>query len=114
AKTFELFRDLEGEMSSVNGATQIRAGVMRPEVIVPDVHLSSSDVGASDAAGGLVVGTPIRIIREPHFGELAEVTELPPALQEIESEARVRVLRARLEDGTEITIPRANVEIIEG
>lgn len=114
AKTFELFRDLEGEMASVNGATQIRAGVMRPEVIVPDVHLSSSDVGASDAAGGLVVGTPIRIIREPHFGELAEVTELPPALQEIESEARVRVLRARLEDGTEITIPRANVEIIEG
>ncbi len=113
-KTFELLKTLEGRTASMNGATQIRAGVMRPEIIVPDVDLGSDDVPALDAAGGLIVGTPIRIIREPHFGALAEVTELPPALQEVESEARVRVLKARLEDGSEITIPRANVEIIEG
>ncbi len=113
-KTFDLLVDLEGSTASVNGATQIRAGVMRPEIIVPDVQLGADDVAIADSAGGLDVGTPVRIIREPHFGALAEVTELPPALQEVESEARVRVLKARLEDGTEVTVPRANVEIIEG
>jgi len=34
-RTFELLKSLVGKMASVNGATQIRAGVIRPEVIVP-------------------------------------------------------------------------------
>jgi len=42
------------------------------------------------------------------------VTDLPEQLQQIETEAHVRVLRARLEDtGEEITVPRANVEAIQ-
>ncbi len=115
-KTFELLQELEGRIASMSGATQIRAGVMRPEIICPDADLGEDfvDVGGDELAGGLVVGTPIRIIRQPYFGYLAEVTELPSALQEVESEATVRVLRARLMDGTEVLVPRANVEIIEG
>jgi len=34
-RTFELLKSLEGKSASINGATQIRAGVIRPEVIVP-------------------------------------------------------------------------------
>lgn len=113
-KTFELLKTLEGQMASVNGATQIRAGVMRPEIIVPGVE----DVGieAEDLSGeGMVPGTPIRIIREPYFGRLAEVAELPAELVKVETEAPVRILRAKLIDTGEIvTVPRANVEIIEG
>jgi len=60
-----------------------------------------------------VPGTPIRIIREPYFGKLAEVVDLPPELQVIETEAKVRILRAKITDGTIVTVPRANVEIIE-
>jgi hypothetical protein len=33
-RTFELFLELNGKKASMNGATQIRAGVIRPEVIV--------------------------------------------------------------------------------
>jgi hypothetical protein len=44
---------------------------------------------------------------------LAEVVELPPELTKIETEAMVRILRARLRDGTVVVVPRANVEIIE-
>ncbi len=121
-KTFDLFKELEGRTASINGATQIRAGVMRPEIICPDPDLvaelkyapDSIDTEEEEDAGGLGIGTPIRIIRDPHFGALAEVTGLPPELQMIESEAHVRVLSARLVDGTEVTVPRANVEIIEG
>jgi hypothetical protein len=112
-KTFDLLGKLSGYTASINGATQIRAGVMRPEIIVPDFK-TTSDYSGGFMEQGMVPGTPIRIIREPYFGALAEVHELPPELQIIETEAHVRILTAKLHDGRIVTIPRANVEIIEG
>jgi hypothetical protein len=110
-RTFELLRSLEGRMASINGATQIRAGVIRPEILVPlDADAAATQVAAE--AFELVIGSPIRIIREPYFGVLGHVTELPAQLQVLESGTEVRVLRARLSDGREVTVPRANVEII--
>lgn len=112
-RTFELFLNLQGMKASINGATQIRAGVMRPEIIVPG-YQPKGGAASQDLSQGLVPGTPLRIIREPYFGALAEVVDLPPELQVIETEAHVRILRARLMDsGKVVTIPRANVEIIE-
>lgn len=111
-KTFALLKSLEGQVASINGATQIRAGVMRPELIIPG-DFTASRVRENKISEGLVPGTPIRIIREPYFGMLAEVVELPPELTKIETEAMVRILRARLRDGTVVVVPRANVEIIE-
>ncbi|MER3414004.1 MAG: hypothetical protein C4341_07175 [Armatimonadota bacterium] len=112
-RTFELLRSLEGKEASINGATQIRAGVIRPEIIVPSDLPPTEVAAAADGAGALEVGTPIRIIREPWFGKLAKVSALPAELQVVESGAEVRVLRAVLdESGQEVTLPRANVEII--
>ena len=111
-RTFALLRSLEGKLASINGATQIRAGVIRPEVIVSlDDQAAPSD--ESRGAGLLEIGTPIRVIREPYFGLLGSVTALPAELQQVESETMVRVLQAKLEDGRVVTVPRANVEIIE-
>ncbi|HEY3316263.1 MAG TPA: hypothetical protein VGL40_13425 [Bacillota bacterium] len=112
-KTFKLFQALDGETASINGATQIRAGVMRPELIAPG-HKPVGRVAADEVQKGLVPGTLVRVIREPYFGLLARVVDLPPELQLIETEAKVRILRCRLEDGRVVTVPRANVEIIEG
>ena len=112
-RTFELLKSLEGKPASINGATQIRAGVIRPEVIVP-LSGSPLSAGSSEDEGNLSVGTPIRIIREPYFGQLATVAALPPQLTLIGSGASVRVLDAELNSGSIVTVPRANVEIIEG
>jgi hypothetical protein len=114
-KTFDLLQSLVGHKVSVNGATQIRAGVMRPEILVP-LPANRGKIAVADHFGsGLEVGTLIRIIRQPAFGKLGKVTELPPDLSVVDSGARVRVLKARLEEeGTEVTVPRANVEMIEG
>jgi hypothetical protein len=59
------------------------------------------------------VGSTVRIIREPDFGSLGEVIDLPNELQKMESETMVRVLGVRLGDGREVMLPRANVEMIE-
>ncbi len=112
-KTFDLLRSLEGRMASVNGATQIRAGVIRPEIIVPHEHSAASAV-QSTVEGGLALGIPVRIIRQPNFGRIGKVTSLPVELAVIETEARARVLEVELDSGERVTIPRANVEIIEG
>jgi hypothetical protein len=110
-RTFELLKSLEGQSASINGATQIRAGVIRPEIIVP---LSASAAQSNKAAEAfeLKLGTPIRVIREPYFGRLGSVTDLPAQLQVVDSGTEVRVLRAKLDSGEEVTVPRANVEII--
>lgn len=110
-RTFDLLKSLEGRSGSINGATQIRAGVIRPELIVP----LAADAEESKMAAQvfeLKIGTPIRAIREPYFGRLGTVTGLPATLVTLESGTEVRVLLAQLDTGEEVTIPRANVEII--
>jgi len=112
-RTFALFKTLDGLEASITGATQIRAGVMRPEIIVSGYRPPQRHIEAQ-VTEGLVPGTPIRLIREPYFGRLGVVVELPPELQVIETEAHVRILKAKLAGGEVVTVPRANVEIIEG
>lgn len=111
ARTFDLLKSFEGYVASINGATQIRAGVLRPEIIIP--HEGTEALKKEELSAGMVPGTSVRIIREPNFGAIGEVVSLPVELQRVESGSKVRVLVVRLDDGTEVTIPRANVEIIE-
>ncbi len=112
-RTFEILADHSGMDASVSGATQIRAGVMRPEIIVPDpsgVGGDGSETGSLEE--GLGLGALLRIIRSPYFGRIGRVTALPTDLQKVSSEAMVRVLEVELEDGTRTIVPRANVELM--
>jgi len=111
-RTLNLLKEFEGEMAAINGATQIRAGVLRPEIIIPHNKVSIQSTGEIYTSG-MKPGTPIRIIREPYFGALGIVAGLPVELDVIESESKVRILEVELEDGEIVQVPRANVEIIE-
>ena len=110
-RTFDLLKEFEGYSASVNGATQIRAGVLRPEIIIP--HDLEEDDTSDELSQGMVPGTPIRIIRQPYFGAIGKVHSLPVELQRLESESMVRVVNIELDEGEVVTVPRANVEIIE-
>ena len=112
SKTFDILNERNGEEASISGATQIRAGVLRPEIIVPDKR-SSAAAEESVATEGLSVGDPIRTIRAPFFGKTGVVTALPSELAAVESEVRVRVLEVQFENGQQAVIPRANAERIE-
>ncbi len=115
AKTFELLKKHEGREVSINGATQIRAGVIRPEVVIPlGDETAGSTENAGDSGTGLAVGRQIRCIRRPYFGRIGRVAALPSELREMDSGARVRVLDVAFENGETACLPRANIEIIEG
>jgi hypothetical protein len=113
-KTFTLLKKREGMRASISGATQIRAGVIRPEVIVP---VSSAAGMAREKRGhenvGTELGDPVRCIREPYFGRLARVKRLIPELQVVDSGTKVRVLEVEFPDGAAAVVPRANIEMIE-
>ncbi|MEE8417546.1 MAG: hypothetical protein V3S06_02685, partial [candidate division Zixibacteria bacterium] len=59
-KTFELLKDHEGQEACINGATQIRAGVIRPEVVIPKLEdISEIEAIAEVENPGLEIGSPV-------------------------------------------------------
>ena len=112
-KTFELLSKFQGRKTSIHGRTQIRAGVIRPEIIIP-LEFDEKELVVKEASlPVLEPGTLIRVIRQPNFGKIAKVTGMPEELTKVESETLVRVLEAQFEDGSKMILPRANVEVIE-
>ena len=112
-RSWRLLTEHQGRRASVSGATQIRAGVMRPEILIPRER-PAGDLAADGAARGLELGVLVRVIRSPWFGGIGVVRDLPVALRAVESGAMVRVLTVEFASGERVTVPRANVELIEG
>jgi len=117
AKTFTLLERHVGQKASISGATQIRAGVIRPEILIAKSDqgaVAGQSVAPEAERSGIKTGDQVRIIRDPMFGRIGHVTALPPELTRIETESDVRVLQVQFADRSVATIPRANVELIEG
>ena len=113
SRTFDLLNKKDGKFVSINGATQIRAGVIRPEIVIPlqKNEIPETSVHKSDDRG-IGKGSLVRIIRAPYFGKMGEVVSLPPELQQMESETMVRVAEVKIDSGV-LNIPRANLEMVE-
>jgi len=113
-RIIEVLSTCEGSQASINGATQVRAGALRPEIITQALN---SEVGERDASAqhlqGLTVGSTVRLIRVPFFGKRGTIVDLPRDLAQIETGAYARVARVRLtESQEEVLVPRANMEIV--
>lgn len=114
SRTFELFQSHDGASVAVNGTTQIRAGVLRPEILIPLETSSTSAPKDGELIGNLVVDAAVRVIRDPYFGVLGHVTGLPHEPIALGSGSKARVLTVKTNGGDDITVPRANVELIGG
>ena len=110
--TFDLLKNNHGNQASVNGATQIRAGVIRPEIVIPINSDSDSEDSLSKEPEGIQEGSTVRVIRSPNFGKIGTVSSLPSELNKMESETMVRVAEISI-DGKNTLIPRANLEMVE-
>jgi len=103
-----LLSALEGRRVSVRGMTQVRAGVIRPELLGPPVEGAPLELdGASCEIG---TGSRVRIVRGKRFGAAGEVVSLPPEPTRIETGAEVLVYVLRLDGGDAVMVPRQNVE----
>ncbi len=114
-EVFGVLRDNQGQVVSLNGRTQVRAGAQRPEVIIP----ASPGEGEYVAEREVVEAQPqpgqlVRIVTAPHFGSFGEVLEVLTEGREYETEARLLSVRVRLRDGEETVVPIVNVELVSG
>lgn len=114
ARTFSLLHRHQGRQASINGATQIRAGVIRPELIIPIPGVQPrQDVPAEQQ--GMNIGSIVRVIRNPYFGKLGTIMRLMAEPTRLDSGSKARVVSIQLENFEEpVMVPRANIEIIEG
>lgn len=104
-------RMLDGREASINGATQIRAGAIRPEIIVPLPDYAGEISTEQTVDEELSKGMRVRVVNEPYFGGIGTVIEVPRQPTKIESEAKVPVVVLELEGSRErVVVPRPNVE----
>jgi len=111
-RTFELLKSREGQFASVNGATQIRAGVMRPEIVAPAPDAGRAGTAVEATESGIEIGSTVRVIRVPYFGRLGQVAALPEQPAQIETGATVRIATVEFADGARADVPRANLEAV--
>ncbi len=111
-RTYSLLLSKEGSFASIDGSTQIRAGVIRPEILIPDSESDEECTEFKEADLAISEGSLVRVIRAPYFGKVGLVNSLPLELTKMESETMVRVAEVGFEDGTIEVIPRANLEMI--
>ncbi len=113
-RTWQLLESRAGDRAAVNGATQIRAGVQRPEILIPLTQPVPDDSHKTHATSGyLEIGSPVRIIRDPYFGLIGTVAALPEQPHRLPSGSMARVLSVKLDAGEDVVVPRANVELLE-
>jgi len=127
-RTFAVLRERENALASVNGATQIRAGVVRPEIIVPQL-LSAGETSpdqpaaavdrqspdaqeAADFPVPLAVGSRVRVICAPYFGREGRVVAIPDRAVELPSGCRARVANVQFADAQTAVVARANLVIV--
>lgn len=107
SRTAGVLDGLVGGRVSISGATQVRAGVVRPEIVGRAHGPSRIENREED---GIAEGTTVRIIRGKAFGRIGRVTRIPGEPAAIGSGGRSLVYVVRLDGGHEITVPRPNVE----
>lgn len=112
-QTYDLLASHEGKMTSINGTTQIRAGVIRPEIIIP---IESIDVFVEEEEESMVepiIGAKVRIISEPYYGSWGVVNKDGTKPMVLENGVKQEVVEVKLSDGEIVYIGENNLLIYE-
>lgn len=122
---WELLQPSAGRVVSLDGTTHIRAGAIRPQILISEGSLPEND-GEEISYGEpsevslhetreLQVGDRVRCVREPYFGLWGTVESIPVDPMIVESESAMEVVTVRLEDTGELaTVAEANLEVCAG
>lgn len=108
---FALLQSNMGRETLLSADTQTRRGARRPEVLIPFRNGHDTPPEEPDILP-LEVGVTVRALRAPHLGAVGTVVNLPEQPQDIASGARLKVAVVELQDGDQVPIPLANLELI--
>ena len=104
-----LIKSLVGRRAIIKGNTQLRAGVARPELLIPlDEELDLIDQHAFLEEPKIQLGNRVILIRDPEQGAIGRVSALSSQLQYTSAGTLAVLARVALSDGREITTPVNN------
>lgn len=108
-ETWRLLTAHAGRAASLSGATQVRAGAVRPELLIP---VDDPPAALASRDERLRVGAAVRVWSAAAFGCDGRVDDLPRAAEPVESEAILPVAVVRLASGRRVRVARKNLEVL--
>ncbi len=111
-RTYLILKQNEGKKVSVNGATQIRAGAERPEVLIFNKNHNETLEEPIQENKSLAIGNSVRILRDPYFGEIGTIEEILKDNNKFESGVICRGLKIKTKKYGDVIVPKANVELV--
>jgi len=121
--TFELLNAHAGELASVSGRTRVRVGAVRPEIVIaangtadaqsiPDGSREKAEHESDSDRALLAVGRRVRLVGADDLGLAGTVVGLATDRRYFPGGGSYAAVEVRLEAGSRVTVPRANVELI--
>jgi len=108
---YELLKSNIGREALLSADTRTRRDARRPEVLIPIPNGHESSEKSSEIVP-MTTGVRVRALRTPHLGKVGTVVDLPVQPRKIESGARLPVAVVDIDDGEQVSIPLANLELI--
>jgi hypothetical protein len=112
AKAWELLAGFDGQEVAVDGTTQLRHGLRRPEIIVP-LSRASGTAAYETTPPPAAVRSLVRLLMPPHLGHTGRITAMPGGRQVLPSGHAVAAAEVQFADGTTMLVPLANLEVLE-
>ena len=112
SEIWEVLAAFHAREVSINGATQIRAGAVRPEIIFPIPESPGATPEPPRPAEEFLPGKRVRVVNDPNFGVCGTILEVPREPSSLETETVVPVVKIAADDGRDIVVARPNIEPI--
>jgi hypothetical protein len=110
-KASGILKKNHGKMASISGKTQIRAGAIRPELILHEADPQTPLI-REETTSIPEVGNQVRIVRGTHLGQIGTISDIPKDLGKLDSGVVARVVEITLENNSKEIIALANLESI--
>ncbi len=108
---YELLKSNEGQEASLDGTPPQSFGYQRPEIIIPMASTRMHDI--PEEVVPLSPGVRVRVVRQPHMGDVGVVRELLTRAVSYPNGNIARSARLDLEGAGSVSVPLANLEVIQ-
>lgn len=113
SKAWELLASFDGQEVSVDGTTQLRNGLRRPEIIVP-LARAAGTAPYETTAPAPSVRALVRLIAPPYLGQTGRITALSSGKQPLPSGLSALAAEVALAGGgAPVWVPLTNLEVLE-
>ncbi|HYP20216.1 MAG TPA: hypothetical protein VEY08_09080 [Chloroflexia bacterium] len=111
-RTFELLAAYDGQEIAIDGATRLRWGLARPEIIIP-LARTTAVKWLEESGPELTIGTNVRLLSPDYLGQIAQVVGMPIGPRAAQSGVVAPVADVALPNDRRLRVPIVDLEVLE-